>query len=284
MLASHWLISYLYHIIGDRDSSLVHVKASVLQDSSGLDYFINKRTLPFLVNDSFRCNGDGFAITENMPVFMSKDSMSWFHECLLEMNLPKLELDSATLTNSFYRVQTILWGANRALAIEGDFVDFGVWHGILPYSLNKKINLKKHQKTHYLFDTWGDDWENHRDPYIEGVKPRYNEDIFADVVNRFSKFPCVKCVRGLLPGSAVDALSEVEKIAYACIDVNSHGILAGQLLELIWDKLSVGSMIFFDDYGYRKYPGIPKVINQFLAEKQESIFELANGTAFVLKS
>ena len=43
-------------------------------------------------------------------------------------------------------------------------------------------------------------------------------------------------------------------------------------------------MIFFDDYGYRKYPGIPKVINQFLAEKQESIFELANGTAFVLKS
>ena len=248
-----------------------------------MNLYLNKRTLPFLANESLRHVGDGFAISETMPTFISRKSNMWFHNCLSEMNLPDSVYESAILTNSIYRVQTILWGAKRALRIEGDFIDFGVWHGILPYVINKSINLSKYNKSYYLFDTWGAGWEDQRDPFIQNSAPRYNEDIYEDVRSRFSSFSCTKFVRGLLPGTAIKALSKIDKIAYVCIDVNSDGLLERELLEIVWSKLSKGSMIFFDDYGYRKYPDIPKEINSFLSDKSESIFELANGTAFILK-
>ena len=70
---------------------------------------------------------------------------------------------------------------------------------------------------------------------------------------------------------------------YVCIDVNS-GNLEGELLELIWDKLSPGAMVFLDDYGFESYKNLPIVVDQFLSNKSEEIFELPNKTGFILKN
>ena len=53
---------------------------------------------------------------------------------------------------------------------------------------------------------------------------------------------------------------------------------------MVWDRLSPGGMIYLDDYGFRKYPKIPVFVQKFLQNKSEDIFELANGTAFIIKS
>ena len=149
--------------------------------------------------------------------------------------------------------------------------------------INLSFNLELNGEKHYLFDTWGEDWQKHDDPSLKLGKIRYNVDIFSEVLDRFSKFKAVKLIRGLLPESAYDTIDRLSAISYVSIDVNSNSI-EFDLLCMIWDKLFPGGFVYLDDYGFRKYPKIPILVQEFLAGKREDIFELANGTEFIIKS
>ncbi len=231
-------------------------------------------------------NGDGFlthAVAARMPSLASKQFQEFYVKCLKEMKMAPEELKALVATDTRYRAKTVLFGVNRALSIPGDLVEFGVYHGHLAFIINKSFDIASFGKKHYLFDTWGENWEQHDDPFVAKGEIRYNKDIFDEVAKRFRPFPNVRLKRGLLPASATETIDSLSSISFLSIDVNS-GNIEKDLLALTWDKLSPGAMVYLDDYGFLKYRRLPKIVSNFLSNKREEVFELANGTGIIIKS
>ena len=109
----------------------------------------------------------------------------------------------------------------------------------------------------------------------------YSEDIYDLVRERFSKYPNVNFIRGIVPDilSVVDP--KVKKIAYLAIDMNGSEP-ERSTLELFYDRIVPGGIIYFDDYGWG-YPKLRKVINNFLKDKPETLLHFPSGNSIIVK-
>jgi len=54
-------------------------------------------------------------------------------------------------------------------------------------------------------------------------------------------------------------------------------------LRFYYNRLSRGGMILSDDYGFATCPSARKAVDDFFADKPESIIELPTGQASILK-
>ena len=229
-----------------------------------------------------------------LPGFNKPENIKKYVDTLKEMKLPDDALkvigygNEGAFHNVRYRCEIYNYGCKRAMKLSGDLVDFGTYHGIFPFQFhrnNKEVGMTG--KTHFLFDSWGQDWEKHDDPELKKLKGsdqyRYSNDIFDEVKQRFECFKHVQLVRGLLPGTA-EVLQKVHSISFACIDVNAGSGLEGELILKVWDKMSIGAMLYVDDYGFSAYPKIRAWTKNFSELNNCPIFEIPTGSCFLLKS
>jgi hypothetical protein len=61
----------------------------------------------------------------------------------------------------YWRLHVALYFATRSLALDGDFVECGVWKGFLSAAIAHYTNWDKVNKTFYLFDTFDGLAQNH---------------------------------------------------------------------------------------------------------------------------
>ena len=171
-----------------------------------------------------------------------------------------------------WRVHICTWAATKALKLEGDFVECGVWYGILSKAMCEYVEFDKVNRNFYLFDTWGK---------MPGSHPHenYQADIYEDVKNRFSKYKNVRLSRGLVP--AVFDTVKIEKIAYLGIDMNGS-IAERATPERFYEKVVPGGVIYFDDYGWG-YPGLVKTVDEFFKDKPETLLHFPSGNSIVVK-
>ena len=141
----------------------------------------------------------------------------------------------------------------------GDFIECGVYEGDMSWVLTEMIDLPANGRRMFLYDTFAgfsrnlsstDDYPNTPDffEYADADYRRSGIDEF--VVNRFSRKPYVKVIKGVVP----DVLHEVapDQIAFLHVDMNSA---APELaaLQFLWDRISPGAAIVFDDYGWMMF-------------------------------
>jgi O-methyltransferase len=67
------------------------------------------------------------------------------------------------------------------------------------------------------------------------------------VVKRFTRFPNVDVVRGIIPDSFAQAAPDT--IAFLHIDLNSSKAEIATL-DILFDWISPGGLVVFDDYGW----------------------------------
>ena len=175
------------------------------------------------------------------------------------------------LRNIDWRAHICTWAATRALALgEGDFVECGVWYGVLSKVICEYTDFAHQDRNFYLVDVWGgidvhDNW--------------YVDDIFNVVEKRFEKYNNVKLVRGRIP-EILDTIQTL-KVAYLSIDMN--GSLAERAaLEYFYEKMVPGGVIYFDDYGWG-FPELRLTVNEFFADKQEKLLHFPAGVSIVIK-
>jgi O-methyltransferase len=168
-----------------------------------------------------------------------------------------------------WRAHIVCWAANKVQDLDGDFVDCGVWKGVLPKTICEYIGFESLPKTYFLVDPWGQGLKNNL----------YTADIYEEVCSRFSKYPNVKLIRGLVP----EALSLIEssKIAYLAIDMNGSEPERAAL-EFFYPRLVSGGVIYLDDYGWN-FPELRATVDEFLSDKPESLLHFPNGTAILIK-
>jgi hypothetical protein len=172
-----------------------------------------------------------------------------------------------------WRAHIVTWAANQALKLEGDFVECGVWWGLLSKVICQYTDFEKQDKVFYFFDSWGDP------NLLEKNHKNYDKDVFVSVKKRFLKYPNVKFVRGLVPEVLENV--KIEKISYLSIDMN--GSIAERFaLEKFYDIIVPGGIIYFDDYGWG-YPELRETIDDFFKNKPEKLLHFPSGNSIIIK-
>ena len=182
-----------------------------------------------------------------------------------------------------WRLHTLAWAAKNALNVEGDFVECGVFKGFCSSVLLKYLDFQDMPRQAYLYDTFEGlpektstekerrDWDY----------TRYDsEAIYNGVREKFSKYKNVNIIRGIVPDSFEVAVPE--KIAFLHIDMNSEKaeMLA---LERLFDRVTPGGMIVFDDFGWTSNINQMKAELAFMNQRGHPVLELPTGQGVVIK-
>lgn len=174
-----------------------------------------------------------------------------------------------------WRVYVLCWAARRALAADGDFVECGCYTGTTSRILVDYLDFATSDKSLYLYDMF-----DHSDDMKHHAMPDHGEDLYDSVCSRFEGFSNVHVVQGSVPGT----LAEIspDRIAYLHIDMNNIDAEVGAL-DLLFDRISTGSTIVLDDYGWLSYQDQKVAHDNFFDERGYQVLELPTGQGLVIK-
>ena len=176
-----------------------------------------------------------------------------------------------------WRLYILLYFAEVASKVDGDFVEFGCYTGHTAESLIKKLDFQKTNKKYYLYDLF--EW-NKGDGHSH--LPAHDTDtMYKDVVDRFAGYPFVQIIKGSVPDSFSQGFPE--KIAFAHIDMNNAAPEAGAL-ERVLPVLSRGGVVVFDDYGWWGYSEQKMALDPIAKKHNLKILELPTGQALLIKA
>jgi O-methyltransferase len=182
-----------------------------------------------------------------------------------------------------WRAHTAVWAARHALALEGDFVECGVYLGILSLTIAHSLDFSRVPKNFWLFDTWDGLSEA---ALTTAEKKRSDEQgwiyrgVYDLAVRNFEPFPNVTLVRGTLPASLEG--QPINKIAYLSIDLNSASPEEA-VIRLLWDRIVPGGIILIDDYGWIGFDEQRVMWDAFAAECSVPILSLPTGQGLIIK-
>lgn len=246
--------------IGLRFNALIRA-LSPDTDTKLLKFFILKKN--FYLADKFAtANYFGFLSEQKFD-----DSFKKSVSTIVKNDL--LSRDGERLNEIKWRAHIVCWAANKVRDLEGDFVDCGVWKGILPKTICEYVDFSTLPKTYFLVDPWGQNLKSNV----------YTEDIYEEVQTRFNDYLNVKLIRGLVPD--VLNLINTTKVAYLAIDMNGSKPERAAL-EYFYPRIVSGGVIYLDDYGWN-FPELRATVDDFFADKPESLLHFPNGTAIVVK-
>jgi hypothetical protein len=177
------------------------------------------------------------------------------------------------------RINTLAWAASEALRLPGDFVECGVWRGFCSAVLTEYLDFQNLDRTFYLYDTFAGipaelDSEKHDVPAFR------EPGLYEKVVERFSRYPNVKVIRGAIPDSFSTAVPE--RIAFLHIDMNSSKSEIAAL-EVLFDRVLPGGLIVFDDYGWIGYRAQHLAEDAWTRKRDHRILELPTGQGLLIK-
>lgn len=226
--------------------------------------------------------GDGLGVKGKSVSFMAEKKFSDAWE-----NLTKeiAVFSGQSVPDVRWRGHIALWAASHALQHEGDFVECGVFTGILSGLICRYFDFEKIDRSFWLFDTWdGIPVENLQGADLDIAK-KYNKDyqrrdVFTGVKQAFSKYDNCHLIRGFLPASLQDA--QIEKIAYLSIDLN-NAAYEKACIEVLWPKLTPGAVVLLDDYNFSSCHPQQKMWDAFAAEKKLMIAALPTGQGVLIK-
>jgi hypothetical protein len=204
--------------------------------------------------------------------------------------------DSSTGANQYespdgiaWRYHTLIWAARTCLSLPGDFVECGVYRGDMTWMITENVDLKAAGKKFWLYDTFaGFDSKYSSDadfpdtPHVFEIIDRDYRvtGIEAAVRGRFRDKSYVIVTKGAVP----DVLAEVapERIAFMHIDMNSPRAETGAL-EVLFDRVSAGGILIFDDYGWKIFRKQKEAADGFMAKRGQFILELPTGQGLLVK-
>ena len=185
-----------------------------------------------------------------------------------------------------WRAHIALWAAKQGLALEGDFVECGVFAGTLSLMICDYHNFAGTQKKFWLFDTWQGIPEEEGTDKGKALAKNYNKkyytrDTYEIAKESFAPYPNCHLVQGLLPETLERA--ELTKIAYLSIDLNS-AVYEKACIEALWPKLVPGAVVLLDDYNFKVCREQQDMWDAFAASKGLMIASMPTGQGILIKA
>lgn len=181
-----------------------------------------------------------------------------------------------------YRAYVACWAAAKGRALDGDFVECGVYRGAMSRMIAHYINLAEMpHKRLYLLDTFNgfpasalsDEERRHRRPADFG-------DTLEAVKTTFRHLPNVTIVPGTVPETLCEV--ESERICYLSLDMNAAGPEVAAA-EHFWPRLSSGAAIVLDDYGWPFHEVQKRELDAFAARHGVQVLPIPTGQGLLFK-
>jgi len=186
-----------------------------------------------------------------------------------------------------WRLHTLIWAGRRALRLEGDFVECGVFKGDMSWVLVRALHFEQVRKVFYLYDTFAGFPPAQADAdfpddagFVASADRLYKEQAdYAAVVERFATVPNVRIVRGVVPDSF--AVACPDRVAFLHLDMNSAAAEAAAL-QALFDRVTPGAAIILDDYGWQQFRRQKEMADAFFASRGLAVLELPTGQGLVV--
>ncbi len=169
--------------------------------------------------------------------------------------------------------------ARQALGSAGAFLEAGVYRGGTARLLRRVIEESGGLRRLYLFDTFAGM------PATRGDVDLHKSGDFADtsleaVAGFVGGEDWIIYRKGLIPDTFAGL--ESERFAFAHIDVDIFQSVA-DCCRFIYDRLTPGGILLFDDYGLPSCPGARAAVDEFFSDKSETPLVLHSGQAVVVR-
>ena len=184
-----------------------------------------------------------------------------------------------------YRVYMLLWAAEHALKLPGDFVECGVNTGICSLAIYEYTDLGNSDRQFYLFDTFNGIPETQMSEKETKTRRVYNEMLYEEcyqqTLQSFSEYPNAQLVRGEVPDSLHQV--DIDEVAYLHLDMN----IAFPELEALrhfWPKMVAGGIVMLDDYAWHGHAEQKAAMDAFAESVHTPICTLPTGQGMLIKT
>lgn len=181
-----------------------------------------------------------------------------------------------------YRMYELWRMVEQIKKIDGDIIQIGTWRGGSGCLLAKKAQLEKISCTVYLCDTFeGVVKAGEKDEFYKGGE---HADTSKELVEKLTKelsLDNIKILKGIFPDETSYLITDCN-FSFCHIDVDSYAS-AKDILDWIWDKMTIHGIIVFDDYGDFVAGGITDLVNEEAKKHDRIMIHNLNGHAIMIK-
>jgi len=181
-----------------------------------------------------------------------------------------------------YRAYVACWAALKGRALDGDFVECGVYRGAMSRMIVHYLDFETlPQKRFYLLDTFsGIPLESLSEEELRSRRPAEYDESYERVKETFRAYPNVTIVQGMIPHTLAQVPSE--RIAYLSLDMNAAApeIAAA---EYFWPKMASGAVIVLDDYGWPQHDVQRREFDAFAARHGVKVLPMPTGQGLIFK-
>ena len=177
-----------------------------------------------------------------------------------------------------------LWNlVEESAKSDGALLEVGVWRGGTGALIAKKAEMIGIKSPVYLCDTFcgvvkASDVDNE---YVGGEHSDTSIEIVENLINNVMKLKNVKILKGIFPEESFHKI-EYEYFRFVHIDVDVYES-ANDIIAAIWDNISLGGIIAYDDYGFRDCKGITRHVNEQRQFKDRIVIHNLNGHGIIIK-
>lgn len=165
----------------------------------------------------------------------------------------------------------------------------GCWLGHSSYMIAKLLQERGITGSFHIFDSFeglSEFQEEDASAFlsspdaVESMRKHFRSDE-ERVKAMLAPYPFVTLHRGWIPSRFDDVMDEQFSLVSIDVDLYQPTLDA---LNFFYDRLLPGGFAYFDDYGYKSFPGARQAIDEFLARQRPSFFmESPVGCAFLIK-
>ena len=222
------------------------------------------------------------------PVFVSEGLATWqktlpFMDDERFLELAGKHAHLLPIPNWHWNLQTVLWAVQQARAVEGQFVELGVFRGHTTIFLAEYLDFAAWDKRWYLYDTFEGIPTDQLDPgWADSNKAAYNPNTFSfeEARDRFAPFPNIEVIKGRVP--EILAETSPDRIAFLHMDLNNSTAEIAAL-EALFDRITPGGIIVFDDYGWATAKAQHDAESRWFADRGLQILALPTGQGLFIK-
>jgi len=187
-----------------------------------------------------------------------------------------------------WRLNTLCWAARCGLRAGGDFVECGVFKGDMAWVVSQTLGIENIPR-YWLYDSfegfspkWSSPDDYPQNPeFLDFANQHYRQQgMYEYVANRFAAFEKMRVIKGFLPEALAKACPE--HIGFLHIDLNSPRAEVA-VLEKLFDRVTPGGVIVFDDYGWKLFHKQKEAEDAFMIKRGHEILELPTGQGLVVK-
>lgn len=191
-------------------------------------------------------------------------------------------VQSNTLVDK-YRCYELWELVEQTAKLEGCIIEVGVWRGGTGALMAKRAKLQNIDATVYLCDTFsGVVKAGEKDASYKGGE---HSDTSVDEVLSLTqdrlKLDNVELLSGIFPEDTARDIKE-DKVRLCHIDVDVYKS-SEDVMAWVWDRLVVGGMVVYDDYGFLCCTGVTRHVNEQKHLDDRIVIHNLNGHAVVIK-